>query len=65
MADGTVLITSNEVVIEQYEARPEIYIPVSEADLKTDARPRRAKTESDTPVEEPVESEPEAKTEGK
>ena len=30
MADGTILTTSNEVVIEQYESYPEIYTPISE-----------------------------------
>jgi hypothetical protein len=42
MADGTILTTSNEVVIEQYESYPEIYTPISEADLKAEAKLKKA-----------------------
>ena len=38
MADDTILTTSNEVVIEQYESYPEIYTPISEADLKAETK---------------------------
>ena len=40
MADGTILTTSNEVVIEQFESRPEIYEPITEADIKAEAKPK-------------------------
>lgn len=69
MADGTILTTSNEVVIEQFESRPEIYEPITEADLKTEAKPKKAKKEAEvkpeaeTPAEEVAEVEAEAKPE--
>lgn len=63
MADGTILTTSNEVVIEQYESYPEIYTPISEADLKTEAKLKKAKSEVEAPVEEVAEVE--AKAEAK
>ena len=67
MADGTILTTSNEVVIEQYESYPEIYTPISEADLKAEAKLKKAKDEAEAkpeaeaPAEKVVESEAEAK----
>lgn len=71
MADGTILTTSNEVVIEQFESRPEIYEPITEADLKAEVKPKKAKKEAEvkpeaeveTPVEEVAEVEIEAKPE--
>ncbi|MBI1146944.1 hypothetical protein JEO88_03035 [Candidatus Saccharibacteria bacterium] len=71
MADGTILTTSNEVVIEQYESYPEIYTPISEADLKAEAKLKKAKKEAEAkleaeaPAEEvaEVEAEAEAKPE--
>ena len=69
MADGTILTTSNEVVIEQFESRPEIYGPITEADLKAEAKPKKAKKEAEvkpeveTPAEEVAEVEIEAKPE--
>ena len=63
MADGTILTTSNEVVIKQYESRPEVYTSVTEADLKAEPKSKKNKVEEEAPVEEPVE--PETKTEGK
>nr|DAR58116.1 MAG TPA: hypothetical protein [Caudoviricetes sp.]DAX87305.1 MAG TPA: hypothetical protein [Caudoviricetes sp.] len=71
MADGTILTTSNEVVIEQYESYPEIYTPISEADLKAEAKLKKAKkeaeakSEAEAPAEEvaEVEAEAEAKPE--
>lgn len=62
MADGTILTTSNEVVIEQYESYPEIYTPISEADLKAEAKLKKVKDESEAnPAEKVVESEAETK----
>ena len=69
MADGTILTTSNEVVIEQFESRPEIYEPITDADLKAEAKPKKAKKEAEvkpeaeTPAEEVAEVETEAKPE--
>lgn len=63
MADGTILTTSNEVVIDQYESYPEIYTPISEADLKAEAKLKKAKSEVEAPVEEVAEVE--AKAEAK
>ena len=69
MADGTILTTSNEVVIEQFESRPEIYEPITEADLKAEVKPKKAKKEAEvkpeaeTPAEEVDEVETEAKPE--
>lgn len=71
MADGTILTTSNEVVIEQFESRPEIYEPITEADLRAEAKPKKAKKEAEakpeaeveTPAEEVAEAKPE--TQGK
>ena len=71
MADGTILTTSNEVVIEQYESYPEIYTPISEADLKAESKLKKAKkeaeakSEAEAPAEEvaEVEAEAEAKLE--
>lgn len=73
MTDGTILTTSNEVVIEQYESYPEVYTPISEADLKAEAKLKRAKDETEAkpeaeaPAERVVESEAEVKpkSEGK
>ena len=63
MADGTILTTSNEVVIEQFESRPEVYEPITEADLKAGVKPKKAKKEAETPAEEVAEVEAEAKPE--
>ncbi len=63
MADGTILTTSNEVVIEQFESRPEVYEPITEADLKAEVKPKKAKKEAETPAEEVAEVEAEAKPE--
>ena len=69
MADGTILTTSNEVVIEQFESRPEIYEPITEADLKAEVKPKKAKKEAEvkpeaeTPSEGVAEVEAEAKPE--
>ena len=63
MADGTILTTSNEVVIEQFESRPEVYEPITEADLKAEIKPKKAKKEAETPAEEEDEVEAEAKPE--
>ena len=69
MADGTILTTSNEVVIEQFESRPEVYEPITEADLKAEVKPKKAKKEAEvkpeaeTPAEEVTEVETEAKPE--
>lgn len=69
MADGTILTTSNEVVIDQYESYPEIYTPISEADLKAEAKLKKAKKEAEAkaeveaPAEEVAEVEAEAKPE--
>lgn len=63
MADGTILTTSNEVVIEQFESRPEVYEPITEADLKAEIKPKKAKKEAETPAEEVAEVEAEAKPE--
>lgn len=63
MADGTILTTSNEVVIEQFESRPEIYEPITEAGLKNEVNPKKAKKEAETPAEEVAEVEAEAKPE--
>ena len=69
MADGTILTTSNEVVIEQFESRPEIYEPITEDDLKAEVKPKKAKKEAEvkpeaeTPAEEVAEVETEAKPE--
>ena len=69
MADGTILTTSNEVVIEQFESRPEVYEPITEADLKAEVKPKKAKKEAEvkpeaeTPAEEVAEAETEAKPE--
>ena len=63
MADGTILTTSNEVVIEQFESRPEIYEPITEVDLKAEVKPKKAKKEAETPAEEVAEVEAEAKPE--
>lgn len=69
MADGTILTTSNEVVIEQFEFRPEVYEPITEADLKAEVKPKKAKKEAEvkpeaeTPAEEVAEVETEAKPE--
>nr|DAI42672.1 MAG TPA: hypothetical protein [Caudoviricetes sp.]DAO56773.1 MAG TPA: hypothetical protein [Bacteriophage sp.] len=71
MADGTILTTSNEVVIEQYESYPEIYTPISEADLKAEAKLKKAKKEAEAkseveaPVEEVAEAEAKPENEGK
>lgn len=69
MTDGTILTTSNEVVIEQFESRPEVYEPITEADLKAEVKPKKAKKEAEvkpeaeTPAEEVAEVETEAKPE--
>ena len=69
IADGTILTTSNEVVIEQFESRPETYEPITEADLKAEVKPKKAKKEAEvkpeaeTPAEEVAEVETEAKPE--
>ena len=69
MADGTILTTSNKVVIEQFESRPEVYEPITEADLKAEVKPKKAKKEAEvkpeaeTPAEEVAEVETEAKPE--
>lgn len=63
MVDGTILTTSNEVVIEQFESRPEVYEPITEADLKAEVKPKKAKKEAETPAEEVAEVEAEAKPE--
>lgn len=69
MADGTILTTSNEVVIEQYESRPEVYTPISEADLKAETKLKKArkeaevKPEAEAPAEEVAGAETEAKPE--
>lgn len=63
MADGTILTTSNEVVIEQFESRPEVYEPITEADLKAEVKPKKAKKEAEAPAEEVAEVEAEAKPE--
>nr|DAR05872.1 MAG TPA: hypothetical protein [Caudoviricetes sp.] len=63
MADGTILTTSNEVVIEQFESRPETYEPITEADLKAEVKPKKAKKEAEAPAEEVAEVEAEAKPE--
>ena len=71
MADGTILTTSNEVVIEQYESYPEISTPISEADLKAEAKLKKAKKEAEAkseveaPVEEVAEAEAKPENEGK
>lgn len=65
MADGTILTTSNEVVIEQFESRPEIYEPITEADLKAEVKPKKAKKEVEAPVEEVAEAEAKLETQGK
>lgn len=73
MADGTILTTSNEVVIEQFESRPEIYEPITEADLKAEVKPKKAKKEAEvkpeaeieTPAEEVAEAEAKPETQGK
>lgn len=71
MADGTILTTSNEVVIEQYESYPEIYTPISEADLKAEAKLKKAKkeaeakSEAEAPAEEVAEVEAKPENEGK
>lgn len=63
MADGTILTTSNEVVIEQFESRPEVYEPITEADLKAEVKPKKAKKEAEVkpeaeaPAEEVAEAE--------
>lgn len=51
MTDGTILTTSNEVVIEQFESRPEIYEPITEADLKAEVKPKKAKKEAEVKPE--------------
>ena len=63
MADGTILTTSNEVVIEQFESRPETYEPITEDDLKAEVKPTKAKKEAEAPAEEVAEVEAEAKPE--
>lgn len=69
MADGTILTTSNEVVIEQFESRPEVYEPITEADLKAEVKPKKAKKEAEVKpeaeasAEEVAEVETEAKPE--
>ncbi|MCP9460369.1 MAG: hypothetical protein NNC33_02745 [Candidatus Nanosyncoccus sp. P13S_S20_bin.18.1] len=69
MTDGTILTTSNEVVIEQFESRPEIYEPITEADLKAEVKPKKAKKEAEVKpeaeasAEEVAEVETEAKPE--
>lgn len=63
MADGTILTTSNKVVIEQFESRPEVYEPITEADLKAEVEPKKAKKEAEAPAEEVAEAKPE--TQGK
>ena len=73
MADGTILTTSNEVVIEQFESRPEIYEPITEADLKAEAKPKKVKKEAEVkpeaeveaPAEEVAEAEAKPETQGK
>ena len=73
MADGTILTTSNEVVIEQFESRPEIYEPITEADLEAEVKPKKAKKEAEvkpeaeveTPAEEVAEAEAKPETQGK
>lgn len=71
MADGTILTTSNEVVIEQYKSYPEIYTPISEADLKAEAKLKKAKKEAEVeaeveaPAEEVAEVEAKPENEGK
>lgn len=63
MADGTIFTSSNEVVIEQFESRPEVYEPITEADLKAEVKPKKAKKEAEAPAEEVAEVEVEAKPE--
>ncbi len=63
MADGTILTTSNEVVIEQFESRPEVYEPITEADLKAEVKPKKAKKEAEEVAEVETEAKPE--TQGK
>ena len=65
MADGTILTTSNEVVIEQFESRPEIYEPITEADLKAEVKPKKAKKENEVKPGAPVEEVAEVKDETK
>lgn len=65
MADGTILTTSNEVVIEQFESRPEIYEPITEADLEAEVKSKKAKKEVEAPVEEVAEAEAKLETQGK
>lgn len=71
MADGTILTTSNEVVIEQFESRPEVYEPITEADLKAEVKPKKAKKEAEVkpeaeaPDEEVAEAEAKPETQGK
>lgn len=65
MADGTILTTSNEVVIEQFESRPETYEPITEADLKAEVKPKKAKKEAEAPAEEVAEAEAKPETQGK
>ena len=73
MADGTILTTSNEVVIEQFESRPEVYEPITEAGLKAEVKPKKAKKEAEvkpeaeveTPAEEVAEAEAKPETQGK
>ena len=67
MADGTILTTSNEVVIEQFESRPEIYEPITEADLKAEVKPKKAKKEAEVKpeAETPAEAEAKPETQGK
>lgn len=65
MADGTILTTSNEVVIEQFESRPETYEPITEADLKAEVKPKKAKKEAEAPAEEVAEVEAKPETQGK
>lgn len=61
MADGTILTTSNEVVIEQFESRPETYEPITEADLEAEAKPKKAKKEAEVKPEAEAKPEYEGK----
>ena len=65
MADGTILTTSNKVVIEQFESRPEVYEPITEADLKAEVKPKKAKKENEVKPEAHVEEVAEVKDETK
>jgi hypothetical protein len=64
MTDGTILATSNKIVIEQFESRPEVYEPITEADLKAEVKPKKEnEVKPEAPVEEVAEVKDETKQE--